>query len=192
MEGRNRFGKCVFLLACLASALFVWSARADHDHSLKHGFPGWGIESKGRLRQDDHGNEATGETAAWLFAVANVPAVVGFAARGMLKRTRSNPSRKKWADLYTFNKKRLMPIHYVGNLSALGIALWHFVLSRCRSTSLPEWTLALLVGFALLGVLMKLRLGSQSLIKTARTLHTNPVVVAALFLLLWVGHQMVD
>ncbi len=192
MKVRKSFRKWVFFPACLLSVLLVSGARADHDHSKKQGWFEREVEGTGLFREDDHGNEATGETAAWLFAVANVPAVVGFAARGMLKRTRSNPSRKKWADLYTFNKKRLMPIHYVGNLSALGIALWHFVLSRCRSTSLPEWTLALLVGFALLGVLMKLRLGSQSLIKTARTLHTNPVVVAALFLLLWVGHQMVD
>ncbi|SFM97138.1 hypothetical protein [Thermodesulforhabdus norvegica] len=192
MMVRNCFRKWVLPWACLLSVIFVSGARADHDHSKKQRFFEREIEEKGLFQEEDHGNEATGETAAWLFAIANIPAVLALTARHMLKRSRSSTSRKKWADFYTFNRRRLMPIHYVGNLSALGIALWHFVLSRCRSTSLPEWALALLLGFALLGLLMKFRLGFPSLIKTARTLHTSPAVVVILFMLLWVGHQMLD
>ncbi len=38
---------------------------------------------------------------------------------------------------------------------ALGVALTHFLLSMCRSTTLPEWGLGIMVLTALLGIIMK-------------------------------------
>ncbi|MGQ9484229.1 MAG: hypothetical protein ACUVSA_04395 [Desulfosoma sp.] len=68
----------------------------------------------------------------------------------------------------------------------------HFNLSWCRSTNLLEWAVLLVSVLALTGIVIKFRLIPQPLIPRVRAVHTHPIVAAAIFRLLFVGHQFLD
>ncbi|MEJ5365270.1 MAG: hypothetical protein WHS86_09225 [Desulfosoma sp.] len=188
---RYRAGMWALAVCFIAVGAFS-AAHADHRKSSGHGILGELQEHASKGRREDHGNEGTGQAAAWLFAVGNVP-VAGtvFLRRVVLKKT-AGESKKRAAEWYAWFKKHLMPAHYVLNSVAILTALIHFKLSWCRSTNAPEWALLLLFLVGLMGFSMKFRLLPQPVLLSARWVHTNPMVVAAVFLLLFLGHQALD
>ncbi len=117
---------------------------------------------------DDHGNEATGNAAAWLFAVANFPVAVSIGIkRGLIPRVSEETQRK----LRRFNakqKRHLMGLHALGNGLASILAGTHFLLSRCVSTPIPEIAISAVLFLSLLGALMKFRLSPAFLRGTSR------------------------
>uniref|UniRef100_A0A831ZSQ2 Uncharacterized protein n=1 Tax=Desulfacinum infernum TaxID=35837 RepID=A0A831ZSQ2_9BACT len=181
----------VLIMGFLAVGGFS-AAHADHRKSSDHGILGKIEEHASKGDGEDHGNEGTGQAAAWLFAVGNFP-VAGtvLLRRFVLKRT-AGEAKKRAAEWYAWFKRHLMPVHYVLNPIALLTALIHFKLSWCRSTNVPEWSLLLVFVVGLMGLSMKFRLLPQPVLRSVRWVHTNPIVVAAVFGLLFLGHQALD
>jgi len=89
-------------------------------------------------------------------------------------------------------KKYSMKLHYLLNPIILALALLHYSLSRCRSTALPEWGLLGIALMVSLGIVMKLRLCPNSLLKRIYKVHTQPVAVLFVISLLVIGHMIVD
>lgn len=107
-------------------------------------------------------------------------------------RKATGGAKKKAAEWYTWFRKDLMPFHYILNSMAILTALIHLKLSWCRSTSLPEWALFLVFLVGLMGLSMKFRLIPKPLLRSVRWVHTNAFLVAAVFALLFLGHQYLD
>lgn len=168
------------------------AAYADHRKSSRHGILEDLTEHVSPERQGDHGHEATGHAAACLFAVGNIPVAGTLVLRRLVLRKITAESKKRAGEWYAWLKKDLMPFHYVLNAIAILTALIHLKLSWCRSTPLPEWALLLVFLVALMGFLMKFRLLPRPLLRPVRWLHTNPLLVAAVFGLLFLGHQYLD
>ncbi len=141
----------------------------------------------------DKGHEATGQAAAWLFGVANVAVAISLLSKGAVRYApMSEQSRERIKRLNQKQKKYLMPLHYLLNPVALATALTHFLMSRCPSTALPEWSLVLMSGLIGVGLLVKFRMLPVSLRKRFYLIHTSPLPFAALLSLLLIGHSIVD
>ena len=85
-----------------------------------------------------------------------------------------------------------MRFHYLLNPIVLGIALWHWLSSRCKSTAMPEWGLIVMVVLIAFGLIMKLGLCPKPLKKGVYRFHTQPLVFAAMVTVLAIGHLIVD
>lgn len=173
-----------FLLAAVTPAL-SHDRREWNRHSEK--------ASEYGSRNKDHGNETTGEFAAWIFGVANFPVALSIVLKAFARLV---PTRLKLRDaLMQFNrrqKKYLIRLHYGLNPIAFGTALTHFQLSTCRSTVLPEWGLGIMAVIALLGVTMKFKLSPAAMRQGIFRFHTSPVLLIAAVSILLIGHSIVD
>jgi hypothetical protein len=146
-----------------------------------------------RAKKDDKGNETTGQTAAWLLAAANLTVAFSILIKGANRFLPLNPQTK--SSFKSFNqlqKKHLMRFHYVLNPVALSIAFFHFLLSSCRSSSLPEWGLIMVTVMTSLGLILKFKLSPKGIRKSVYRLHTTPPSFLIMILLLVVGHLLVD
>jgi hypothetical protein len=156
--------------------------KTHSDKGIRHAF-----------NNKDRGNETTGEIAAWLFGVANFPV-----ALSIVLKTLANivPARLKLRDPLTrFNrqqKKHLSKLHYWLNPIALGVALAHFSLSLCRSTTLPEWGFGIMMLTALLGIVMKFKLSPPSMRQKVFKFHTSPMRFLTAISILLLGHSIAD
>ena len=169
----------------LVIAVFLWTSGglSDDHRSAKGWFD----------KKDDEGNETAGQVAAWLLAAANLPVTVSVLIKG-INRVRSLGSGLKNA-LMRFNryqKNHLMRFHYVVNPLVLGVALWHWLSSRCRSTVLPEWGLIVLAALVVLGLIVKFKLCPPMLRKSIYRLHTQPLVLLTMVTVLAIGHLLID
>jgi hypothetical protein len=72
------------------------------------------------------------------------------------------------------------------------MAVAHFSLSACRSSSLPDWGLAGAASLVLLGMAIKFRLAPVNLRKTVYRIHTSPLSVGLVATVLLIGHSIVD
>jgi len=173
--------------------LFAPTGMADDDHGFRRQFEREERHSIPFLEPDDEGNETAGQMAAWLLLVANLPVALSLLIKGT---NRFAPLRielkRALANLNRIQKKALMWLHYYLNLSILGIALWHWLSSRCKSSVLPELGLIVMVIMIALGFLIKFKLCPKAFRKYAYQIHTQPVIFVAVFLVLAVGHLIVD
>jgi cytochrome bd-type quinol oxidase subunit 1 len=157
-----------------------WFEREGHHHPLLFG-------------KDDEGNETAGQMAAWLLVAANLPVVMSVLIKWTNKVVpMGNGLKDVMARFNRFQKKHLMRLHYLINPLVLGIALWHWLSSRCRSTALPEWGLVMMVALIALGLIVKYRLCPKTLRKSVYRIHTQPLVLVAMVMLLTIGHLIVD
>jgi hypothetical protein len=144
-------------------------------------------------QKGDHGNETTGEIAAWIFGVANFPVALSIILKTCAKLI---PPRVNLKDPITRlnrrQKKHLMKLHYWLNPIALIIALTHFLLSTCRSTALPEWGLGIMLVIVLLGLMMKFKFSPASMRQKVFKFHTSPILLIAAVSILVIGHSLVD
>ncbi len=85
-----------------------------------------------------------------------------------------------------------MRFHYVLNPLILAIALLHWTLSRCASTSLPEWGLFTMGVMVALGIILKFKLCPQKLLRRVYKAHTQPILVLIMVAMLVIGHFSVD
>ena len=182
-------------LAVLVASIFFFTSvgQADDHRKLK----GW-IERSERDRSSifdrhDEGNETAGQIAAWLLVAANLPVALSVFIKWTNRLAPINMGLKNALSGFNrFQKKNLMRFHYLLNPVVLGIALWHWLSSRCQSTVLPEWGLIAMVGLITLGLIMKLGLCPKPLRKGLYRLHTQPLVFAAMVTVLTIGHLIVD
>ena len=148
---------------------------------------------KRRIKKDDEGNETTGQTAAWLLVTANLTIAFSILLKGVSRflplDSQIKNSMKRFNQL---QKKHLMRFHYVLNPIALCIAFFHFLLSSCRSSPLPEWGLILVTMMVFLGLILKYKVSPKGMRKFVYRLHMAPATFLIMILLLVVGHQIVD
>ena len=148
---------------------------------------------KRRIKKDDEGNETTGQTAAWLLVTANLTIAFSILLKGVSRflplDSQIKNSMKRFNQL---QKKHLMRFHYLLNPIALCIAFFHFLLSSCRSSPLPEWGLILVTMMVFLGLILKYKVSPKGMRKFVYRLHTAPATFLIMILLLVVGHQIID
>jgi hypothetical protein len=146
-----------------------------------------------RVQKDDEGDETTGQTAAWLLVAANLTIALSILIKGASRflplNSKLKNSMKKFNQL---QKKHLMRFHYVLNPIVLCVAFFHFLLSSCRSSPLPEWGLILVAMMVFLGLMLKFKVSPKGMRKFVYRLHTTPAIFLIMILLLVVGHQIVD
>jgi hypothetical protein len=152
-----------------------------------------GDQKKQRVQKDDEGNETTGQTAAWLLVAANLSVALSILIKGGSRflplNSQIKDSMKRFNQL---QKKHLMRFHYVLNPIALCVAFFHFLLSSCRSSPLPEWGLVLVTMMVFFGLLLKFKVSPKGMRKFVYRFHTTPATFLIMILLLVVGHQIVD
>ena len=183
------------IVICIAGfgSLFAATGMADDDHGFRRHFEREDQHSIPFLESDNEGNETAGQMAAWLLLVANLPVALSLLIKGTNRLAPLRIELKKaLANLNRMQKKALMWLHYYLNPAILGIALWHWLSSRCKSSALPELGLIMMVTVIVLGFLIKFKLCPKVLRKYAYQIHTQPVMFVAMFLVLTVGHMMVD
>ena len=198
------FPTWLLLLAwVLCSGILVASApcAADDHHDGKASL-GWHKEGRSHeastplrksLGEKDHGDETTGQIAAWLLAAVNLTVALSISIKGINRFIAISPDLQNSLKKFNqFQKKHLMRFHYYGNPLILGVALLHWLSSRCRSTSLPEWALGMMILVAALGLVLKFKLCPKTLQKNVYKLHTQPLMFLALVTVLVIGHTIVD
>lgn len=177
---------CIFFMTCPPDAI-----ANERGHKGKQA--GKSIFSTSKHGEGDKGNEFTGELTAWIFAAANFPALLSLLVRGLIRNTAMAESLQD--HLKRFNqtqKKSLMPFHYILNSLALLLAFIHFSLSHCRSSSLPEWGLTVMVTLAVMGMTLKFKVVPKSIRRTVYRVHTNPLPAGLLVIFLLIGHSIID
>ena len=204
MNSRN-YGKIFFISILLILSIFQVAPdlviaddhKADQRHykryenSKEH--RDYDDHNKRRVKKDDEGNETTGQTAAWLLAAANLTVVVSILMKGASRLLPLEPQTKSsFKNFNQFQKKHLMRFHYVLNPVALCIAFFHFLLSYCRSSPLPEWGLILVTVMVFLGLILKFKVSPKGMRKSVYRLHTTPATFLIMILLLVAGHLIVD
>jgi len=191
---RHKITMVSLVVICIAGsgALFAATAIADDDHGVRR-YEREDQHSIPFLESDNEGNETAGQMAAWLLLVANLPVALSLLIKGTNRFAPLRAELKK--TLVNFNriqKKALMWLHYYLNPAILGIALWHWLSSRCKSSALPELGLMVMVIVIALGLLIKFKLCPKFFRKYAYQIHTQPLIFIAIFLVLTVGHMIVD
>jgi hypothetical protein len=185
----------ICLIICFL-ILPVYQGQADDHKESKH--QGRKTEEHRLIKGDqgkkgDHGNETTGEMAAWIFSIANLPVALSIILKTCAKFL--PPALNVKGPITRFNrqqKKYLMKLHYWLNPIALGIALTHFLLSTCKSTAMPEWGLVIMLATVILGLMMKFKLSPASMRQRVYRFHTSPALLIAAISILLIGHTLAD
>lgn len=180
----------LIVVLCAFFAMAIGQGFADdHGETLHH------LKNKAAslVEVDHEGDETTGQTAAWLLGAANLTIALSI----LIKWTKALVPLKPQTEntLNTFNatqKKYLRPLHYYLNPLIFCVALAHWLLSRCKSTSIPEWGLFMMGTIILLGIALKFKLSPKSLRGDIYKWHTQPVLFVGLILVLLTGHLMMD
>lgn len=189
---------CTCLLLAISPAIVSITLADDHGKSKGyHGKKEHGAEVRGAGKlfggKSDEGNETTGQIAAWSLGAANFTIALSILIKGVKRFTPISPELKN--SLVKFNntqKKYLMRFHYLLNPLILGIAFVHYSLSRCRSTTLPEWGLLIMGAIVTLGLILKFKLCPKSFVRSIYRMHTQPAVFLLLISVLLIGHFIVD
>lgn len=146
-----------------------------------------------QVKKEDEGNEVTGQTAAWLLVAANLTVVFSILMKAVSRyfplELKTKSSIKRFNQL---QKKYLMRFHYVLNPLALCIAIFHFLLSSCRKSSLPEWGLIFVTMMVFLGLMVKFKVTPKWIRRFVYRLHTGLATFSIMIILLVVGHLIVD
>jgi len=147
----------------------------------------------GQMKEGAEGNEATGQIAAWLLVSANLTVLFSIITKGANRFLPLKPQTKN--SIKAFNqlqKKHLMRFHFLLNPIALCVAFFHFLLSSCRSSPLPEWGLLLVTMMVALGLVLKFKVAPGWVRRVVYRLHTTPATSSVMILLLVVGHLVSD
>lgn len=185
--------KALFLCIAMMLCFFLISFDQSYAGGHKEGKHGIKKAYEHTLQKDDHGNETTGEIAAWLFGVANFPVALSIILKTLAKFL--SPKLNLRDPLTKFNrqqKKYLMKLHYWVNPIALAVALIHLSLSSCVSTAFPEWGLGVMLLAVLLGLIMKFKLSPAAMRQRVFRFHTSPILLIAAVSILLIGHTIVD
>jgi hypothetical protein len=173
--------------------LFAASSLADDHHKRKGHFERKDSHRAPFPDKDNEGNETAGQIAAWLLVGANLTIAMSLLTKWANNFTPLRPKLK--GSLTSFNrsqKKYLLFLHHYLNPVILGIVLWHWRTSWCKSSVLPELGLAMMVTLMGLGIALKFKLCPVNLRKKVYQVHTHPLFFLLTVLVLVVGHTQVD
>lgn len=184
----------LFAMAVMALLMFAPHAGADGGRDGHGGRYGKSDSSlSGRGKRGDKGNEFTGQAAAWIFVAANLSVTLSLFSRGLASRPQlSSKTKERIRRVNQIQKKGLMRFHYWLNPLGLLLAAIHFILSTCRSSPLPEWGLGGAATLVLIGSVIRFKLSPKRLRKAVYRIHTSPLSIGLVLLLLLIGHTIVD
>jgi hypothetical protein len=192
----KKYNLLMFFVFFFIIALEPWSlvtGMADDDHEISEYFEREDQHNSPFSETDNEGNETAGQIAALLLLIANLPVAVSILIKGINQFLPIGAGLKKiLSNLNRIQKKAFMGFHYYLNLSILGIILWHWLASQCKSSFLPELGAIVMLISMILGFLMKFKLCPKFFRKSAYKIHTQPIIFIAMFLVLTVGHLIVD
>jgi hypothetical protein len=190
----TRIRGILLLMVAMAFFMFVPQASGDGDreeYGKRHGKSASSSFSRGK--RGDKGNEFTGQSAAWIFAAANLTVGLSLLSRGLTTRPQlSSRTKERIRKLNQIQKKGLMRFHYWLNPLGLLLAAIHFSLSTCRSSPFPEWGLAGAATLVLIGSVIRFKLSPKRFRKTVYRIHTSPLSVGLVLIVLLIGHTIVD
>jgi hypothetical protein len=173
--------------------LFSASSLADDHRKGKGHFEREDQHRVPFMDKDNEGNETAGQIAAWLLVGANLTIAISILTRWANNFAPLGPKLKSsLSSLNRSQKKHLMFLHYYLNPVILGIVLWHWLTSRCKSSALPELGLVMMVILMSLGIALKFKLYPVNFRKNVYQIHTHPLFFLLLVLALVVGHTIVD
>ena len=201
----KKYGKIIFILILLMSLTF-WLFPSlimadDHEkeyndskqHEIRKERDDEEDDDKREGNKDDEGNEVTGQTALWLLVAANLNIALSIIIKSVNRFLPLAPETiTKIKRFNQFQKNYLMRFHYVLGPIGLCIAIFHFLLSSCRSSTIPEWGLILMFLMVILGLMLKFKVSPKRIRGFVYRLHTSPAFFLALILVLVVGHLVVD
>ena len=184
--------------ACLISGAifflsFAPSADADDDHHDKN--RNKDIGAFFNHVKNEKNNEGTGQAAAWILAAANINVLLSLLIRGIRYTDLPAQVTDRIKRFNQLQKKILMPVHYVLNPLALVMAFIHFMsaaASACKASGLPEWGLVFMALITGIGIMVKFKVFPKNLQKNTYRIHTNPIPITLLFVILLIGHAVVD
>lgn len=183
----------IFLVLSMLFFVCASNGAADDRHHRSNKYDSHKFKASANELRDDEGNELTGEFAAWLFAMANLPVLFGLLYRSVNRfGSLTENTKKRLKNFKTAQKKYLMPFHYLINIIALLLAIMHFNLSNCRSSSLPELGLALMACIVVVGIMLKMNVTPKGVRGFIFKIHTNPLTIGLVVSVLLVGHRIVD
>lgn len=188
----------LFMIACMISGalFFLCSSTAavadDDDHHYKKRNKDIGAAFN-HVKNEDK-NEASGHAAAWILAVANLNVLISLLIRGTRFAALPAQINDRLKRINQIQKKFLLPVHYFLNPLALGVAFIHFMsaTSQCRASGLPEWGLILMALITGIGIMVKFKVFPKNLRKNTYRIHTNPIPITLLLVILLIGHAIVD
>jgi hypothetical protein len=177
----------LFFLCCAPSAI-----ADDDDHRYKK--RNKDIDTAFNHVKNEDKNEVTGQTAAWMLAAANLNVLISLLIRGTRFAALPAQINDRLKRFNQIQKKFLLPVHYVLNPLALGMAFIHFLsaTSACRASGLPEWGLVLMALITGIGIMVKFKVFPKNLRKSTYRIHTNPIPITLLLAILLIGHAVVD
>lgn len=185
----------VLIFACIlgTGGLSAVSTGADGHGKFKMNFEREDQHGLGFMEKDNEGNETAGQITAWLLVLSCFPIAVSILIRWINRFSPLGPGIKKTlVRLNRFQKKHLMRFHYYVSPLIAGVALWHWLASRCKSTALPELGLLIMVLLISLGIFLKYKIGPKYFRKIVYQIHTQPFIFIAMILVLTIGHVIVD
>lgn len=200
--GKEKINLNMLLLGCLLLCIFLAATSIcladDHKKDQKHSREYQHRKDLNGFRKADgaardHGNETTGQIAAWSLGAINLTVAFSLLMKGIKRFVSVTPELSN--SITRFNhvqKKYLMPFHYYLNPVFVGVAVLHWILSRCQSTALAEWGLLGICFIASLGIILKFKLVSKTSLRNVYKLHTHPLIFISLIGLLVAGHLIMD
>jgi hypothetical protein len=198
MTTHIRFSLKLFMNVCLISGALFFLCCApdafadDDDHRYKKRNKDIGTAFN-HVKNEDK-NEATGQAAAWMLAAANLNVLISLLIRGTRFTALPAQINDRLKRFNQIQKKFLLPVHFFLNPLALGVAFIHFMsaTSQCRASGLPEWGLVLMALITGIGIMVKFNVFPKSLRKSTYRIHTNPLPITVLLVILLIGHAVVD
>jgi hypothetical protein len=182
-------GLLFFFGFCLVLTAFAPSYADGHWESRRHFGSGY-EQAEGR---EEGAGGASGQIAAWLFGIANFPVALSILLKAFGKLTPQSSNLKEAADKINRRQKRyLMKMHYWLNPVAVGVAIVHFLVTKCEATAIPEIGLGVMLLVCILGVMVTFRWSPASIRKTIFRFHTSPISLLAGISILLIGHSLVD
>jgi hypothetical protein len=190
-----RWGLIALMLAGMIGAGWFFSASglADDHGKGKKQFQREDHHRNPLRASDNEGNETAGQIAAWLLVGANLSIAMSLLIRWANNFAPLRPKLKSSLSIFNRSqKKHLMFMHYYLNPVILGIVLWHWLTSRCKSSALPEVGLIMIVILMGLGISIKFNLCPPNLRKRVYQIHTHPLFFLTMITALLIGHTIVD
>jgi hypothetical protein len=179
----------VWIILCLA--LTAATQLYAHGHRGSGSYEGEGYEQA--AGREEKGGEASGQIAAWLFGIANFPVFFSILLKGCAKAMPHSLKLKEAVGQINGKQKRyLMKLHYWLNPVAIGVAIIHFLSTKCEGTAIPELGLGVMLLISILGLLVTFRLSPAFMRKAVFRLHTSPIVLIAGIAILMIGHSMIE
>jgi hypothetical protein len=178
------------VLTCCLILTAVASSYADEHSESKHHFERGYKQAEGR---EEVVGGASGQIAAWFFGIANFPVVLSILLKACGKAMPQSSNLKVAIDQINRRQKRyLTKLHYWLNPVAVGVAMIHFLSTKCEATAIPEIGLGVMLLVCVLGIMVTFRWLPASMRKAIFRLHTSPISLLAGISILLIGHSMVD